>query len=99
MSERFSTEISHDKLSREVWVFQYIEGKLYVESYSVESRKSARHGWEIRRQYDRLCRPGITSVPQIPHASVPLTGSIIRIAKDLFMSGLSVAIWEDHHKR
>jgi len=101
MIERFRIELEREKLNREVWEFWYCEGKLYVESYSVESRKTARHGWEIRRQYNRLSKPGgyYGSIVQIPHKAVPLTGGIRNMALDTFIKGITVQMWEDTHKR
>jgi hypothetical protein len=86
-----------DKLHCERWSFWFVDSFsgpiLYLDSYQMLSRPSARHRFKIDKQYQRLGRPGRDFQNPIPLSGVPLDDEIKAEAIRGFTSSLVVKVW------
>ena len=87
------SNVSEDGLTVETWDFRLYDDTLYLDRYTVCTKKTKRHKMTTDKGYDRT--DNRTFYSQIPLAEVPFSPEIRERAKAALMEKIVVKTWAE----
>jgi hypothetical protein len=89
---RIEINRSNDILSLETWIFVFLNGNLFLDSYSLKHKASTRHKkYSVIKRYERLFRRN----SNIVEAEVPINDGIKEEALNRFVGQIKVLKWSE----